>query len=210
MHQNESCWKCILKNERIFFLNFLKWILNIYYIHLTFPFFIHPSSVSNLGQANIQSRQPITLGTWHEIRAVRNNINGALYIDDDINPVIGESPGTSIGLSTSASTYIGGIPTAVSIPTRAIITGGKKWSSTRFHFWPTFMFINNKKPNSTIFFYILTLFLHFSQNQLVTYFYNYNIVKGILITCTISCCNNIPILSTTNLCQLCETVYQHM
>ena len=95
-------------------------------MHLAFLTILHSSSVSNSGQVNIQSRQPITLGTWHEIRAVRNNINGALYIDDDVNPVIGESPGTSIGLSTSASTYIGGIPTAVSIPTRAIITGGKK------------------------------------------------------------------------------------
>ncbi len=81
--------------------------------------------IINIGPANIQSRQPITLGAWHQIRAVRNNIDGELYINDDTNPVTGQSSGTSVGLSTSASTYIGGIPNAVTIPSRAVIGGGK-------------------------------------------------------------------------------------
>ena len=51
--------------------------------------------------------------------------NGFLYVDNDLNPASGQSQGTSVGLSTSAATYIGGAPTGVTIPSRAGITGGE-------------------------------------------------------------------------------------
>ena len=71
------------------------------------------------------SDDQLTAGQWHTLRVTRINGEGELWMDDQASPVVGNSSGTGVGLSIGSSTYIGGVPGSVTVPSRAGISGGR-------------------------------------------------------------------------------------
>ena len=71
------------------------------------------------------SSTQLTIGQWHTLRVTRINGVGELLVDDQSSPVVGNSSGTGVALNVGSSTYVGGVPNGVTVPSGAVISGGR-------------------------------------------------------------------------------------
>ncbi|XP_072173130.1 uncharacterized protein [Diadema setosum] len=85
-------------------------------VHFTFDLGTGPST--------IVSDEEIVIGQWHIVTVARINGEGRLWLDDAESPVVGNSSGSSVGLSMGTTTHLGGVAQGVDVPSRAGISGG--------------------------------------------------------------------------------------
>ncbi|KAL8568100.1 hypothetical protein ACOMHN_000324 [Nucella lapillus] len=91
--------------------------LNLVDKHLQFRFYL------GSGVAQLESKKPLHLDTWHKVVVSRDGRDGQMVINS--HPlIIGQSPGVLTQLNLAQSLYIGGFSSARDIPTDSGITTG--------------------------------------------------------------------------------------
>ncbi|KAL3861185.1 hypothetical protein ACJMK2_007245 [Sinanodonta woodiana] len=70
------------------------------------------------GPAIIRSRKPVRINEWTRVSAFRRNREGSLKVNDE-EPVVGISPGDTVGLNLKLPLYLGGVDQVIRVSSNA-------------------------------------------------------------------------------------------